>query len=352
MSVADATAQSASTSDRIDAYVLAAEGDAFRLERRPIAFPALGPRDLRVRIKAASLNYRDLLVVRGQYGRTRTGLVPLSDAAGVVEAVGTQVTRWQIGDRVAPIFFRDWATGPFRPEYGASGLGGGDMDGVLAGAVVVGEDALVRVADHLTDEEAGTLACAGVTAYHALVVRGRVGPSSTVLVQGTGGVALFGLQIAQALGARVIVTSSSDEKLARARDLGAWGAINYRTRPDWHDEILRLTGGAGVTHVLELGGPGTFDRSLQAVAAGGAIAQIGVLTGFGPQSNLMRLQLVNADIHGINVGSGEHFAGLNDLLAKHRIRPVIDRVFPFDEVPAAYEHFGSGVHFGKVVVSL
>lgn len=334
------------------AWRLVLSQGALRLEKRDEDLPAIGPRDVLVRIEAASLNYRDLLVLRGQFGSVRDGLIPLSDGAGRVVAAGSEVTRWREGDRVTPIFYRDWVGGPYREAYGASALGGGDMDGVLADLVAVPQNSLVRVPDALSLEEAATLPCAALTAWQALVVRGRIAAGDTLLVQGTGGVALFGMQIATALGARVIALSSSDEKRERATRLGAGATINYRTTPEWDDEVRKLTGGIGVSHLLELGGPDTFDRSLRAIAAGGHIAQIGVFTGFGPQSNLMRLQFINADINGINVGSGEQFSAMNDFITKHGIRPVIDKGFAFDDAEAAYEHLASGRHFGKVLITL
>ncbi len=333
-------------------YRLAPADEGSRLEKREEAAPDLKAGEVLVRIEAASLNYRDLLVLRGQLGPVREGLVPVSDGAGVVVALGPGATRWREGDRVAPIFYAAWTGGPYREAYLSTALGGGASDGVLADFVAAREDALVRVPDELSAEEASTLPCAALTAWQALVVRGALTAGDTVLVQGTGGVALFALQFATALGAKVIVLSSSDEKRERARQLGAFATVNYRTTPDWDVEVRRLTDGIGVSHLLELGGPDTFDRSLRAIAAGGRIAQIGVFTGLGPQSNLFRLQLINADINGINVGSGEQFTAMNAFIAAHKIKPVIDRRFSFDEVEAAYEHLASGRHFGKVAITL
>jgi len=334
------------------AYRLVPVEGGHRLQTVEEPTPSLAPRDTLVRIEAASLNYRDLLVRRGQLGAVRAGLIPLSDAAGHVVATGAEVTLWRPGDRVAPIFYRDWSDGPYREAYGPSALGGGNCDGVLADSIVVPETALVRVPDGLSAEEAATLPCAALTAWQALVLRGGLKAGDTLLVQGTGGVALFGLQIANALGARTILLSSSDEKRERASQLGAWATVNYRTTPDWDVEVRRLTEGLGVSHLLELGGPDTFDRSLRAIAAGGHIAQIGVFSGFGPQSNLMRLQLINADIHGINVGSGAQFAAMNDFLTTHGIKPVIDRRFAFEDAAAAYDELAGGRHFGKIVIRL
>jgi NADPH:quinone reductase-like Zn-dependent oxidoreductase len=302
-------------------------------------------------VGAASLNYRDLLVLLDAKS-SREGLIPLSDGAGIVMAVGAEVSRWKAGDRVSPSFFSDWRGGAFSAAYLARALGGGQTDGVLSGTIVSDEGSLVAVAEHLTLAEAATLPCAGVTAWHALFERGALQPGETVLVQGTGGVALFGLQLAHAHGARVIVTSSSDAKLERARALGAWQTINYRARPDWEKVALDITGGKGVDHILELGGPDTYERSIAAIAPGGRIAQIGVLTGFTSRPNIVPLQYKNASIDGICVGSGEHFERLNRFLVAHQIHPVIDQHFGFDEVPAAYERMRSAGHFGKLVIEL
>nr|WP_166145484.1 NAD(P)-dependent alcohol dehydrogenase [Methylosinus sp. RM1] len=334
------------------AYRLTSVDRGLRLQQVREAAPTPGPNEVLVGIEAVSLNYRDLLVLRGELGPVREGLIPLSDGAGRVVATGADVTRWRTGDRVAPTFYRDWVVGPYREAYGPSALGGGETDGVLADLVVVPEASLAPVPDSLSLEEAATLPCAALTAWQALVVRGGLAVGDTLLVQGTGGVALFGLQIASAFGAKTIVLSSSDEKRERATKLGAFATVNYRTTPDWDIEVRELTGGLGVSHILELGGPDTFDRSLRALAAWGHIAQIGVFTGFGPHSNLMRLQLINGTIDGINVGSAEQFEAMNAFLAEHLIRPVIDRTFSFDETQAAYDELASGRHFGKLVIRL
>ncbi|MBS7702988.1 zinc-dependent alcohol dehydrogenase family protein [Chelatococcus asaccharovorans] len=332
------------------AYRLVPTDGGSRLNQVEDAAPVPGQGDVLVRVEAASLNYRDLLVLRGQLGAVREGLVPLSDGAGRVVATGKSVTRWREGDRVAPIFYRDWVAGPYREAYGRAALGGGDTDGVLADLITVPEASLVRIPDELSFEEAATLPCAALTAWQALMVRGGIAAGDTLLVQGTGGVALFGLQIASTVGARTIVLSSSDEKRKRAEALGAFATVNYRTTPDWDVAVRELTDGLGVSHILELGGPDTFDRSLRALAAWGHIAQIGVFTGFGPRSNLIRLQQINGTIDGINVGSAEQFEAMNAFLVEHRIKPVIDRSFAFDEAGAAYDELASGRHFGKLVV--
>lgn len=334
------------------AYRLARSDGGNRLEQIRETAPKPGPKEVLVRIEAASLNYRDLLVLRGELGPAREGLIPLSDGAGRVVATGAEVTRWREGDRVAPIFYQDWVAGPYREAYAPSALGGGESDGVLADLIVVPEASLVRVPDDVSMEEAATLPCAALTAWQALVVRGRLAAEDTLLVQGTGGVALFGLQIANAFGAKTIVLSSSDEKRERAMKLGAFATVNYRTTLDWDVEVRKLTGGLGVSHILELGGPDTFDRSLRALAAWGHIAQIGVFTGFGPRSNLIRLQMINGTIDGINVGSAEQFGAMNAFFSEHRIRPVIDRIFEFDEAQVAFDELASGRHFGKLVICL
>ncbi|WP_328516968.1 zinc-dependent alcohol dehydrogenase family protein [Methylocystis suflitae] len=346
------TRAAASLSATCRAYRLVPTDGGSRLGQVEDVAPAPGPGEVLLRVEAASLNYRDLLILRGQLGAVREGLIPLSDGAGRVVATGREVTRWRVGDRVAPIFYRDWVAGAYREAYGPAALGGGDADGVLADLIAVPEASLVRIPNELSVEEAATLPCAALTAWQALVVRGGIAAGDTLLVQGTGGVALFGLQIARAVGARTIVLSSSDEKRERAEALGAFATVNYRATPDWDVPVRKLTDGLGVSHILELGGPDTFDRSLRALAAGGRIAQIGVFTGFGPRSNLFRLQQINGTIDGVNVGSAEQFEAMNAFLVAHRIKPVIDRSFAFDEAQAAYDELASGRHFGKLVIRL
>lgn len=322
----------------------------YRLEATEAAVPELGANEVLVRIEAVSLNYRDLLIKRGHLGPVRSGLTALSDGAGRVIAVGSSTSRWRIGDHVAPIFYQNWKSGSYEESYFDSGLGAGDTDGVMADIIAIPEDALVALPAGLDSAQGATLPCAAVTAWHALVVRGGLSSGDTLLVQGTGGVSLFGLQIANALGARTIVLSSSEEKLERAAALGAFATINYRSVPDWDVEVRKITDGRGVSHILEVGGPDTFERSLKSIAAGGRIAQIGLLTGFGPQSNILRVQFVNATIDGINVGSREHFESMNKFFADHAIKPVIDRTFAFSEAAEAFEMLEKGAHFGKLVL--
>jgi NADPH:quinone reductase-like Zn-dependent oxidoreductase len=314
------------------------------------AAPIPGPNEVQIEVAAASLNYRDLIVRDNAATGNYYGRIPLSDAAGRITAVGDDVTSWRVGDKVAASFFRDWRGGPFKAEYMASALGGSACDGVLAESIVLPQTSVVSIPEHLSMEQAATLPCAAVTAWQALVARGGIREGEIVLIQGTGGVALFALQFAVALGAHPVVLSSSDAKLERARQLGASTLINYRTHPEWDKAVLESTGNEGANVVVELGGPETYERSIRSVAAGGRIAQIGVLTGFGPTPNLSRLQSMNADIVGITVGSVDHFSAMNAFIEKQKLVPVVDRAFDFEDAAAAYQYLRSGQHFGKVVV--
>ena len=312
--------------------------------------PRPGPGQVLVQMKAFSLNYRDLLVVKGLYNpKLRLPLVPLSDGAGTVAAVGPGVTRVKVHDRVAAIFMQQWQDGDVTEAKSRSALGGA-IDGVLAQYVVLGEDGVVHVPDHLSDEEAATLPCAGVTAWHALVTEGGIRAGDTVLVQGTGGVSLFALQFARLHGARVIATSSSDAKLERARQLGAGDGINYRTTADWDKRARELTGDVGVDHVVEVGGAATLGKSLRAVRMGGRISLIGVLAGAGGEVNPLPALMKNVRIQGIYVGSRAMFEAMNRAIAVNRLRPVVDRVFGFNEVREALRYLESAAHFGKICI--
>jgi NADPH:quinone reductase-like Zn-dependent oxidoreductase len=312
--------------------------------------PRLGPRQIAVRMKAFSLNYRDLLVVKGLYNpKLRLPLVPLSDGAGTVEAIGGGVTRVKAGDRVAGIFMQKWLAGPVTDAMARSALGGA-IDGVLAERVLFDEDGVVQVPGHLSDEEAGTLPCAAVTAWHALVTEGGLKAGDTVLTQGTGGVSLFALQFARMHGARVIITSSSDAKLERARQLGASEGINYKTTPDWERRARELTGNVGVDHVVEVGGANTLGRSLKAVRMAGRISLIGVLAGAQGEVNPLSAVMKNVRIQGIFVGSRAMFEDMNRAIDLNHLRPVIDRVFGFDEVREALRYMESAAHFGKICI--
>jgi NADPH:quinone reductase-like Zn-dependent oxidoreductase len=322
--------------------------DRLRLEDLPD--PALGPRDVRVRVRAASLNYRDVLAVdRGISPRgVRLPLVPCSDAACEVIEVGPAVSRVQMGDRVAPIFFRRWLDGDTLPPVAYGSV----LDGALADRLVLHEDGLVHLPQHLGDEEASTIGCAAVTAWHALVTKGGVRAGETILVQGTGGVSIFALQFALTAGARVIATSSSDEKLERVRALGAWETVNYVTTPDWAERVRELTGGMGVEHVVEVGGLGTMEQSFEAARPGGRVSLIGVLTGFETKVDPHPAMLKGLCVQAIVVGSRTMFEDMNRAIAVNELRPVVDRVFPFDEAREAFRYLQSGAHVGKVVVAV
>ena len=322
--------------------------EGLELVDRPTPRP--GDYEVVVRIRAVSLNYRDLIVIRGQYERNpQTGRVPLSDGAGEVISVGSAVTRFKIGDRVAGCFFQGWSSGRFRADMHRTALGG-PIDGVLGEEVKFREEGVVHLPDGYSFEEGATLPCAAVTAWQSLIVRGQLVPGETVLLLGTGGVSIFGLQIAKAAGAKVIITSSSDEKLDRARKLGADAVINYQTTPDWGKAAVRLTGGDGVDHVVEVGGAGTFLQSVRACRFGGKIGLIGILTGREAASEIFPIVTKGAAVFGIYVGSREMFEAMNRALEQAKIRPVIDKVFPFEAAREAYEHMASGSHFGKVLI--
>jgi NADPH:quinone reductase-like Zn-dependent oxidoreductase len=323
--------------------------DSLVLAERPIPQPAAG--QVLLKMRAWSLNYRDLMLVKGSYNpKLRLPMTPLSDGIGEVVDIGQGVSRVTLGDRVAGIFMPQWLEGELTEEKAKSALGGGNT-GMAAEYVVLDADGVVPVPEHLTDEEAATLPCAAVTAWHALVASGRVKAGDTVLTLGTGGVSLFALQFAKLSGARVIATSSSDEKLARALELGASQGINYKTTPEWGQFVRELTGGVGVDHVVEVGGAGTLSQSLRAVRMGGRISLIGVLSGAG-QVDPTPILMKSVCVQGIFVGSRAMFEAMNEAIAQHRMRPVVDRVFPFGELRDALRHMERGAHFGKIALTL
>lgn len=310
--------------------------------------PEPGPREVLVRLKAASLNYRDLTLVQGVYNpKLKRPLVPLSDGVGVVEKSGAGVTRFHPGDRVAGCFFQQWIDGPHTKEKGRSALGGA-IDGVARQYAVFSEDGLVAMPSSLTDEQAAALPCAAVTAWHALFEERPSVPGETVLLLGTGGVSIFALQLAVLAGLRVIVTSSSDAKLAHARELGAHLTINYKTTPEWGEEARKLAGGEGVDHVVEVGGSETMTHSLRAVRTQGTISVIGALSGREGGLSPAPVLMNSIRMQGIYVGSRAMFERLLRAIEFHRLEPVIDRTFPFVDMKAALRYMESKQHFGKI----
>ena len=314
--------------------------------------PQPGAHEVVVKFRAASLNYRDLMFAKGVYNpKAKLPAVPFSDGAGEVVAAGAEVKRWKVGDRVCPIFTQAWLEGPLSTEKRRTTLGAGDLDGVLREYGAFDENGLVQIPRYLSFEEAATLPCAAVTAWNALVVSGKLHAGETVLILGTGGVSIFALQFAKLHGARVILTSSSDEKLAKAREMGADETINYKKAPDWDREVLRLTNRIGVDHVVEVGGAGTLSKSLNSVRIGGHVAVIGVLAGageFDPRGILMKA----VRMQGILVGSRQMFEEMNRAIEGNGLKPAIDKVFAFKEVPDALRYMERVLHFGKIVVRL
>jgi NADPH:quinone reductase-like Zn-dependent oxidoreductase len=323
---------------------------ALTLVERPD--PQLTTNQVLIKVHAVSLNYRDLLVAEGAYGSgQKYPLIPASDGAGEVVTVGAGVKRVKVGDRVAGIFFQDWIYGPLTRDKMKSDLGGG-IDGMLAEYVVLHEDGLVIIPEHLSYAEGATLPCAAVTAWHALVTKAHIGAGETILLLGTGGVSIFALQFAKIYGARVIMTSSSEAKLARARQLGADETINYHETPDWEKKVYALSDRLGVDHVVEVGGAGTLPKSLQAVRIGGRISLIGVLSGRGNEIDPMPILFKSLTVQGIYVGSREMFESMNQAISQHQLKPIIDRVFPWTAAKDAYTYLKSAAHFGKVLIEI
>ena len=316
----------------------------------PVEEPGRG--EVRVRLRAASLNYRDLMTVVGTYNpKLQLPRIPGSDGAGEVTAVGEGVTQFKAGDRVTSLFFQDWLDGDQLPETGKSALGGA-IDGTFVTERMFSEDGVIATPEFLTDEEASTLPCAALTAWNALVEKGRLAAGETVLVMGTGGVSVFALQFAKAQGARVILTSSSYEKLERGRGMGADETINYRTTPEWETEVLRLTGGRGADHVVEVGGSGTLAKSLKAVRPNGQVYLIGVLSSPGAGVDVMPVLSKSIYLEGVYVGSRAMFRRMNAALVVNGVKPVVDRVFGLEEGRGALEYLQGAGHFGKVVLRL
>jgi NADPH:quinone reductase-like Zn-dependent oxidoreductase len=322
--------------------------DSLEFVERPTPQP--GPGEVLVRVHAISLNYRDLLMVKGLYNpKLKLPRIPCSDGAGEVAAVGEGVIRWKTGDRVAGIFMQNWLDGPLTPAKSKGALGG-DIDGMLAEYVVLRDTGLVRLPEHLSFAEAATLPCAAVTAWNALAA-GRLKPGSTVLILGTGGVSIFALQLARIMGVRVLGISGSAAKLERARSLGMDAGINYRETPAWDRWALEQTGGEGVDLVIEVGGVGTLPRSLGAIRMGGVIAQIGVLAGNAEPLPLALILHKQARIQGIYVGSRKDFEEMNKAITLTGLRPVAE-LFPWSQARQVMERMESASHFGKLVLTV
>lgn len=314
--------------------------------------PAPGAHDVTVAIKAVSLNFRDLMIAAGQYPVGSDGpVIPCSDGAGTVIAVGDAVTRFKVGDTVAGSFFPDWIAGPQTTAGVARSLGA-NMPGMFAERVVLPETALVKAPAHMSAVEAATLPCAAVTAWNAMFDLGQLKPGQRVLLLGTGGVSIWALQMAHAAGLETLITSSSDDKLEQARALGARHTINYRDTPEWQDQVMALTGGEGVDLVVEVGGEGTLRRSVNSTRVGGLTVLIGGVSGFGGDFDPLSVILGARRMAGIFVGSRAMFEDMNRFLEITGIRPVIDKVFPFSQAQEAYEYMSAGKHFGKVVIEV
>jgi NADPH:quinone reductase-like Zn-dependent oxidoreductase len=324
--------------------------DSLEFVERPTPSPEAG--QVLVKVRAISFNYRDLMVVKGQYNpKMKLPRVPCSDGAGEVVAVGDGVTAWRVGDRVAGIFMQNWLDGPPTAQKSRAALGG-DVDGMLSEYVVLKETGLVSIPEHLSFQEAATLPCAAVTAWNALRV-GEVKPGSTVLIQGTGGVSIFALQLARLKGARVLGISGSDEKLERAYQLGLDAGLNYKENPEWDRWALDETGGLGVDLVIEVGGLGTLPRSLRALRVGGALAQVGVLTGSADPASFPIGTILHKQVRtqGIYVGSRQDFEELNKAITLTQLRPVGEN-FHWSQAREALARMEEGSHFGKLVLTV
>jgi NADPH:quinone reductase-like Zn-dependent oxidoreductase len=324
--------------------------DNLKLADRPE--PNAGPGEVRIKMLASALNYRDLLVPQRGYGSRMKPLplIMLSDGVGCVDQVGEAVDSLRLGERVCPLFFQSWLSG--EPDNARLGMSlGCEMDGTMAQYMVLPANGVALVPAHLDHNEVATLPTAGVTAWRAIVTEGRVKPGDTVLIQGTGGVSLFALQFAKMLGARVICTSSSDEKLLRARTLGADETINYLSTPEWGKTARTIADGIGVDHVVEVGGQRTLPQSLRAVRPGGTISMIGVLAGSQLDISLGLIVTRHIRLQGITVGSGDDFRTMVRAISQQGMRPVVDRVYGFEQLHQALQHLASGKHFGKICIA-
>jgi NADPH:quinone reductase-like Zn-dependent oxidoreductase len=348
-----AASSCAQDADEIRQYQFEPASSGYQIVMKQVPRPVAGDNDVLVRVRAVSLNRRDLNMLHNDYGDdfSYAGSIPLSDGAGEVIAVGKDVTRFKVGDRVAGIFFEKWIDGAPSEEALLSDRGG-NAGGMLSEVIVTHESGLVSIPEHLSYEEAATLPCAGLTAWVGLFKRGRIEPGQYVLLEGTGGVSVFGLLFSSAVGARPIITSSKDDKLQRAMELGAIGTANYRDNPDWQLKVREISGDHGVDQVLDVGGRDTLAKALEILAYGGHIALIGGLSGYGSDVPTDAIMWINATVSGVYVGSREDFEAMNALISEYAIRPLIDRVFEFEEAPAAFDYMENGNFMGKIVIRL
>jgi len=311
--------------------------------------PQLGPFDVQIRISAVALNYRDYALLQGtSFGSAPDRYVPFSDACGVVEKIGRDVSQWSVGDRVCPLFFPNWPAG--RPSPSNRQALGSGLKGVAQEIFTTLESALIAAPDTLSDIEAATLPCAGLTAWNAVMGSAGLAPGDVVLLQGTGGVSLFALQFAHAAGMKTIVTSSSDQKLDMVTSLGASATINYQTSPKWADEAVKLSGNRGVDLVVEVGGAGTFTQSLDAIRPGGHISVVGMLAGGEQNIDIRKIYGKNAQLRGITVGSREDFTLMNRAIEFHAIRPIVNEIFPWRQADRAIDELKNGAGLGKIVL--
>lgn len=353
LTLAFTTSACATTSETMQQYQFESDGNgAYKVVLHEVPTPIAAANEVLVKVHASSLNRRDIMILQNKYiqGGDITGGVPLSDGAGEVISVGKDVTRFEVGDRVAGIFFSEWIDGKRTAAASASARGAGTGSGMLSEMVVSNEEGLVRIPEHLSYKEAATLPCAGVTAWSGLFKYGQMQPNEYVLLEGTGGVSSFGLIFSHAAGAKPIITSSSNEKLLKAKALGAVGTVNYRENEDWEIRVRELSNGVGVDHVLEIGGRQTINKALQAMAFEGHMAVIGGITGFATELPVGKMMGVGANIKGIYVGSRADFEDMNAFITEHQIRPVIDRTFSFEDAPEAFEFMQDGDFMGKIVI--
>ena len=324
-------------------------GYRFKVVQAPLPVP--GPRQVLLHVRVVALNRGEVENLAQAGGRDRSGMIAASDAAGEVVALGSGAREFKIGDRVTSMYFRNWNDGPPAGEH-VRGAVGSSIDGVFGDYIVIDETALVPIPSGWTDIDAATLPTAGLTAYSAVITEGKAGPGKTVLVQGTGGVSTFALQLAHAAGATVIVTSSSDEKLRRVRELGASQTINYRTTPEWGAKVLELTQGHGADVIVEVGGKGTLAESAKCLAEAGTLAIIGGVTGYGGEFPALTLLDKGARAVGVLVGPRVRLRELQTFMSRHRVKPVIDHVYRLEELDQAIEQLRSGQFMGKIVVEL